>query len=236
MERLYDISEVCRELNVTSRTLRHWEEKGIAESTKTSFKNRRQYSEKQIDNIKKVVFLRSIGIPITDILEWQRSGENIKIFIEKRRSRLLSLIERKMSEYERLTDAYMSLCDGNDIFEKDKSFEVPDGEQLKIAKKCTEAFLCGDLSLCTTYFSNKMKDYMPLCVFERIREDTLRPLGAYMGDYTIEADRKNTNIVYARITYEKLGLCIKYVFSQNILHGLWFNYFGDKENQIEEAL
>jgi len=236
MERLYDISEVCRELNVTSRTLRHWEEKGIAESTKTSFKNRRQYSEKQIDNIKKVVFLRSIGIPITDILEWQRSGENIKVFIEKRRSRLLSFIERKMNEYERLTDAYMSLCDGADIFTLSDNCIIPDGEKLRIAKECTDAFLSGDLSGCIIFFSNKMKDYMPLGVFERIREDTLRPLGAYMGDYIIEADSKNTNVVYARITFEKLGLCIKYVFSQNILHGLWLNYFGDRDHQIEEVL
>jgi len=236
MERLYDITDVCRELNVTSRTLRHWEERGIIASTKTSFKKRRQYSEKQIDTIKKVVFLRSIGIPITDILEWQKTGVDIKAFIEERRGRLLSLIERKMHEYERLTDVYMSLCNGKDIFSLSDNCIIPEGEQLRIAKECTDAFLSGELYICASYFSEKMKNYMPISVFEKIREDTLRPLGEYLEKYTVEADNKNVNVVYARLYYEKLGLCIKYVFSQNILHGLWFNYFGDKENRMEEIL
>jgi len=141
MEILYDITAVCKKLGTTSRSLRHWEEKGIIESTKSPFSNRRQYSEAQVENIKKVIFLRSIGIPITDIQKWQMSGEDIKVFIEERRSRLLSFIERKVQEYERLTDAYMSLCDGNDIFKVKESGVIPNAEQLRIAGECTVSII-----------------------------------------------------------------------------------------------
>lgn len=236
MEKIYDITAVCKELGTTSRTLRHWEEKGIVESTKSPFSTRRHYTEAQIENIKKVVFLRSIGIPITDIQKWQISGEDIKVFVEERRSRLLGYIQRKMQEYEQLIDAYMSLCDGNDIFKVSERSAAPSAEQLRIAKECTDAFLSGELSRCFLYFSEKMKDYMPLSAFQKVREDTLRPLGEYLGNYTVEADRKNASIIIARLSYEKLGLYIKYVFSDNILHGLWFNYYGDKETQISEEL
>ncbi len=236
MEKLYDITAVCKELGTTSRTLRHWEEKGIVESTKSPFSNRRQYSEAQIESIKKVIFLRSIGIPITDIQKWQMSGEDIKVFIEERRSRLLSFIERKVQEYERLSDAYMSLCDGNDIFKVKESGVIPNAEQLRIAGECTVSIISGELAVCLSYFSQKMKDYMPLEVFRKVREDTMKPLGEFSGNYTLEADRKNANVVFARLNYEKLGLYIKYVFSGNVLHGLWFNYYGDSQTQLQEEL
>ena len=118
------------------------------------------------------------------------------MFIEERRSRLLSFIERKVQEYERLTDAYMSLCDGNDIFKVKESGVIPNAEQLRIAGECTVSIISGELAVCLSYFSQKMKDYMPLEVFRKVREDTLIPLGEYSGSYTLEADRKNANVVF----------------------------------------
>ena len=49
-EYIYDIADVCQKLNITSRTLRFYEEKGIIDSTKDGFSNRRKYTKQQIDN------------------------------------------------------------------------------------------------------------------------------------------------------------------------------------------
>ena len=41
----YDITQVCRILGTTSRTLRFYEEKGIITSTTNGLSSRRQYTE-----------------------------------------------------------------------------------------------------------------------------------------------------------------------------------------------
>ena len=57
---LYDITEVCKMLGTTSRTLRFYEEKGIIQSTTVGTSSRRQYTEEQISHIKNVggIFLK----------------------------------------------------------------------------------------------------------------------------------------------------------------------------------
>ncbi len=233
MEKIYDISAVCRELSVTSRTLRFWEEKGIIESTQNPFSSRRQYTDEQIEKIKKIKFLRSLGIAIPKILEWQRLGRDIRAIIDERRSEVLSVINRKTAEYEKLTNAFMALSDGGDIFSSEDE-ALPADEIMRFAKECTEAFLLGELSKCTELFSEKMKSYMPLSVFEKIRTDILSPLGSYTGECRMDGDRNNSNIVYAHLRFEKMELSVKYVFGKNCIHGLWFNYYGAESSAFNE--
>ena len=44
-EYLYDIADVCQKLNITSRTLRFYEEKGLIQSSRSDDSNRRKYTE-----------------------------------------------------------------------------------------------------------------------------------------------------------------------------------------------
>lgn len=234
MEKYYDITEVCKLISVTSRTLRFWEEKGIIESSQKPFSTRRQYTDEQVERIKKIAFLRSLGISISKILEWQQSGGDIRTIIDERRTEVLGVINRKTAEYEKLTNAFMAIADGEDIFIQDKKEAAPDGELCRIAKEITDAFLSEELSRCIVHFSEKMKDYMPLPVFERIRADILSPLGDYTGKSRFEKDKNNPNIVYAYLMFEKMELYIKYVFGKTALHGLWFNYYGAESSAFNE--
>ena len=236
MEKLYDITEVCKLISVTSRTLRFWEEKGIVESLQKPFSTRRQYTGEQVEGIKKVAFLRSLGISIPKILEWQRSGADIRAIIDERRSEVLSLINRKTREYEKLTGAFMTLSDGGDIFGSVENSVLPADEMLSIAKKCTDAFLSDELSVCMEFFSEKMRSYMPLPVFEKVRQDVLSHIGAYTGECSFEGDKNNPNIVYANLNFEKMELCVKYVFGKSCIHGLWFNYYGaDSSLMVDQS-
>ncbi|MBR4033904.1 MAG: MerR family transcriptional regulator, partial [Clostridia bacterium] len=61
---LYDITEVCKMLGTTSRTLRFYEEKGIIQSTTLGTSARRQYSEEQLSLIKNVLVLRTLGLSV----------------------------------------------------------------------------------------------------------------------------------------------------------------------------
>lgn len=234
MEKLYDITEVCKLLSVTSRTLRFWEEKGIIESSQKPFSTRRQYTYEQVEAIRKVAVLRSLGISIQKIAEWQRAGADIRAIIDERRSEVLSVINRKTREYEKLTGAYMALSDGGDIFGSAEELSMPADEILSIAKECTKAFLEGELSVCMEFFSEKMRSYMPLPVFEKVRKDILSPLGAYKGECRLDGDKNNSSIVYAHLNFEKMELLVKYVFGKSCIHGLWFNYYGEDASSINE--
>lgn len=73
-QKLLDINEVCKMLSTTSRTLRFYEQKGIISSTSVPFQPRRQYDAEQIEHIKKVLVLRSLGLPIAKIQKLQQGN------------------------------------------------------------------------------------------------------------------------------------------------------------------
>ena len=73
MKLCYDITEVCRLLGVTSRTLRFYESQGIIQSTVTPFSKRRMYTEAQLSEIRNVLLLRKLGLSVKSIGELQKN-------------------------------------------------------------------------------------------------------------------------------------------------------------------
>ena len=71
---LYDITDVCKSLGTTSRTLRFYEEKGIVTSTTNPPSLRRHYTQEQIARIKNVFTLRALGLSVKTIAELQSKG------------------------------------------------------------------------------------------------------------------------------------------------------------------
>lgn len=69
MERKIKIDELSNELNITSRTLRHWEDMGLFKSYRDLDSNWRLYDQKLIDRIKLIKTLRDIDIPIIKVKE-----------------------------------------------------------------------------------------------------------------------------------------------------------------------
>lgn len=51
----YDITAVCNDLGISSRTLRYYEEIGLIESTKSNCSKRRRYTKEQIEKIQYIV-------------------------------------------------------------------------------------------------------------------------------------------------------------------------------------
>ena len=68
--KLIDISEICEQFSISSRTLRFYEEEGIIESTRVEGSARRKYSLEQIARIREVLTLRAIGISVKEIREY----------------------------------------------------------------------------------------------------------------------------------------------------------------------
>lgn len=220
---LFDISEVCDMLSITSRTLRFYEQKGLIISTRR-FSNRRKYSAEQIDLIKKILVLRTLGLNVAQIKKIQTGDKDLKQAIIEHKSKIIATIVSKSKEIKLLDDALNTLEHDGNIFNanSDKNVLCIQNETIKYI---TDNFILGNYELIFGKFSEALQAYTPLPAFERIVADTLSPLGNFISVESISSDETESNVFYSCLKYEKLGLRIKFVMHENTVHGFWLTYY-----------
>ena len=227
MNDLLDITEICRLLGTTSRTLRYYEEKGIVQSTVAPFRTRRQYSPEQVAQIKQVLILRSLGLSVAKIREIQDGQGDLSSAIAEYKAELIASISAKAKEIRLLDEALHAIEAGGDIFDENEtdshSLEIS-SEILAIADECTDALVQREPERCYPHFTEHLCGYLPLSAFRLILDDTLKPLGRFEYRERMERDPDNPCIIYAFLRYQKLGLRIKYVFQSGQIGGIWLNY------------
>ena len=225
-ERIYDITEVCKILGTTSRTLRFYEEKGIISSTTQGISLRRQYTIKQFAQIRNVLVLRALGLSLKTICELQNDQKDLKSAVLSRRAEIYASIESRIREIDLLNDALISLDQGDDIFDiSDKKSVGIDINSDTIASICTDAIIYGDTETLFRYFSPRMIEYTPRSVYEKARSDTFLPLGSFVSKDRIECDPKYPHRIYSYVRFSNWGLKITFVLHGGIIEGLWLGYY-----------
>ena len=226
-KQMYDITEVCRMLGTTSRTLRFYEEKGIIQGTTIGTSARRQYTEEQLSLIKNVLVLRTLGLSVKSITELQTKGTDLKEAVLSKRAEIYASIESRVREINLLNDALSALESGKDIFAEDWQLSsAMNAEEKEIARICTDAILSGDTETLYEYLSSRLAEYMPRDVYRVVRKDTLAPLGDFVSIDKTVADDRFSNKLYCFIRYSKLGLKITYVFHDEKIDGFWLGYYN----------
>lgn len=223
--RLYDINAVCNMLGTTSRTLRFYEEKKIISSTKVFDSPRRQYTSEQIDHIRDVLVLRSLGLSVNDIRDLQKKNGDLRSVIELNKAKIYALIAEKVRTLNLLNEALLVIENGGDVFNASEKLSITPEKMKEIVRICTEAIVEGDEDTLYSFLSEKLQGYMPKEAFAKVREDTIKPLGAFVSIENQNVDNDYPNVIYQNVRYKNLGLSIKYVFCLNQIAGLWFNYF-----------
>ena len=219
---LYDITEVCKMLGTTSRTLRFYEEKGIIQSTTVGTSSRRQYTEDQLSTIKNVLVLRTLGLSVKAIAELQTKESDLKEAVLSKRAEIYASIESRIREINLLNEALSALESGKDIFTEGWQLSsAMNAEEKEIARICTDVILNGDANTLYEYLSPRLAEYMPRDVYHVVRKDTLAPLGNFVSIDKTVADDRFSNKLYCFIRYSKLGLKITYVFHGGKIDGLW---------------
>ena len=225
-KQIYDITEVCRMLGTTSRTLRFYEEKGIIQSTTVGTSSRRQYTEEQLSFIKNVLVLRTLGLSVKAIAELQNSGTDLKEAVLSKRAEIYASIESRVREINLLNEALSALESGKNIFTEDWQLSsAMNAEEKEIARLCTHAILNGDDNVLYEHLSPRLAQYMPKDVYSVVRKDTLEPLGDFVSIDKTVADDRLSNKLYCFVRYSKLGLKITYVFHGGKIDGLWLGYY-----------
>ena len=225
-KQMYDITEVCRMLGTTSRTLRFYEEKGIIQSTTVGTSSRRQYTEKQLSLVKNVLVLRTLGLSVKAIAELQNSGTDLKEAVLSKRAEIYASIESRVREINLLNEALSALESGKNIFNEDWQLSsAMNAEEKEIARLCTDAILNGDDNVLYEHLSPRLAQYMPKDVYCVVRKDTLAPLGDFVSIEKTVADDRFSNKLYCFVRYTKFGLKITYVFHGGKIDGLWLGYY-----------
>ena len=229
-KQIYDITEVCRMLGTTSRTLRFYEEKGIIQSTTVGISSRRQYTEEQVSLIKNVLVLRTLRLSVKAIAELQNSGTDLKEAVLSKRAEIYASIESRAREINLLNEALSALESGKNIFNEDWQLSsAMNAEEKEIARLCTDAILNGDDNVLYEHLSPRLAQYMPKDVYCVVRKDTLVPLGDFVSIEKTVADDRFSNKLYCFVRYTKLGLKITYVFHGGKIDGLWLGYYDTNE-------
>ena len=229
-KQMYDITEVCKMLGTTSRTLRFYEEKGIIQSTTVGTSARRQYSEEQLSLIKNVLVLRTLGLSVKAVAELQTKGADLKDAVLSKRAEIYASIDSRIREINLLNEALSALESGKDIFTEGWQLSsAMNAEEKEIARICTDAILSGYTDTLYEYLSSRLAEYMPRDVYRVVRKDTLAPLGDFVSIDKTVADERFSNKLYCFIRYSKLGLKITYVFHSGKIDGLWLGYYDMNE-------
>ncbi len=227
MKACYDITEVCRMLGMTSRTLRFYESKGIVTSTVTPFAKRRTYTEEQVAGIRNVLVLRKLGLSVKSIAELQQKQISMEQALSERRVQLYALMEEKHRELALLTQALTAVGAGNSPEELFRATaEKPDEKLFAIADTCAKAVATGDTEALYRHFGKQLKEYLPMSAYEAGRRDTLAPLGELTAIEEPVCNPTFPNIVYQTLRYGKYGVCVKMVFYGEKLEGIWLFYRG----------
>lgn len=226
-EQMYDITEVCKMLGTTSRTLRFYEEKGIIQSTTVGTSARRQYTEEQLSLIKNVLVLRTLGLSVKSITELQTKGADLKEAVLSKRAEIYASIESRVREINLLNEALSALESGKNIFSEDWQHPLTlNTNEKDIAKICTDAILNDDTNVLYEYMSPRLAEYMPKDIYHVVRKDTFAPLGNFVSIDKTVADERFPNRLYSFVRYSNLGLKITYVFHGGKIDGLWLGYYN----------
>lgn len=226
----FDITAVCNDLGISSRTLRYYEEIGLIESTKSNCSKRRRYTKDQIEKIRYVLSLRSIGLSIKAIQECLNGDKSIKDIVNLHRAQIEASIYDKVNEVHLLNVVIDSLDEGQELCAiNEHNGQAEGGSKIELTRECSMHIVTGELDRLYSYFSKRMKDYMPQEAFRKIWEDTISGLGDYIGlGETTKDDFTNDvyDIYYQVLIFEKMKMQLKFVYNDETIVGLWMNYIG----------
>lgn len=227
--KLTDISEICEQFNVSSRTLRFYEEEGIIESTRSIESARRKYTPEQINRIREVLTLRNIGISVKEIKDYLKGNLSLKEIVHLKKAEIIALIDSKMHVIEMLNQTLMAIDDEENIFDAKASHDTKylqkeTAMRMEIVQKCAQYIVQGAFGKLYPFFSKQLQAYMPEAAFRAVWQDGITGGGKLLKIGEAHVSDESSDVIFQSFIFEKLNLQVKFVFRNLVIHGLWTSY------------
>lgn len=221
------IADVCKQLNTTSRTIRYYEEIGLIETQRDNKTAPRKLNDKNVERLKKILFLRKIGLSLDEITILINNDSETSNIIFNKRAEFMAEIANLKNRIRLLEEVMTVAENGGDIYavQTKMPYSEKHNENCTKADALTTMLLERRFDELTAHFTKPMKERLPVNILTKVWDDTLQPCGEYIGKaYQINEG----NIVINYLQFERLGVSVKFVFNDGMLSGLWFDYFkGD---------
>ncbi|MCR5306293.1 MAG: MerR family transcriptional regulator [Oscillospiraceae bacterium] len=222
------ISEVCRKLGTTSRTIRYYEQLSLLRTVRESRSAPRRLDAENIEKLRKILFLRKIGLSLEEITEIVRDGTDAAELLRTKANVIyaeITVLRQRIRLLEKVTKAAEN---GDDIYsvELAQDFSAEDAVRARLAMKCIQCML-----------ERRFADMLPL-LDARIRhiftpetvsmawERFCRDSGAFRETGKQSAEG---NVITTLLHFEKISGVVKIAFEEERIAGIILEYWNGKE-------
>lgn len=227
MNELKTINEVCKMLNMTSLTIRYYEQCGLVKTIRESKTAPRRLDGENIERLRKIRFLRKLRLTLVEIAvaidSETKAAEMIYSKTAELKAEIRTLVERIGLIEEVLTVAEK----GGNIYSVERKLDHPpdDAEKLRIAAECANLLLERRFSELKSYLNSDMK-MLPPDFFEAAWNVHIKPCGKFIsvGEQSVDG-----NTVTNRFVFENLGVVVKTEVCGGIVAGMVLQYFKETE-------
>ncbi|MBO4523272.1 MAG: MerR family transcriptional regulator [Ruminococcus sp.] len=209
MEELKTINEVCKMLDMTSRTIRYYEQLRLITTVRENKTVPRRLDAENIGRLRKIRFLRKLGLTLDEISKIIDSDEQATEFITSKIAEMKAEINSMIVQVNLLREVVTVAEQGGDIYSVEKQLDQPpdEPEMFRIAAEVTKLIVERRFSELKPFLNNDL-NRMPPGFFEVGWDVHIESCGAFIsiGKQKIIADT-----VINRLHFEKqdVAICIE---------------------------
>ncbi len=225
------INDVCKMLDMTSRTIRYYEELGLIKTIRKSKTALRRLDAENIERLRKIRFLRKLGLGLDEVAEVIDDEKKATEMIIRKKAAMKAEINELILRANLLTEVIAAAEQGENIFATEQRLDLPPDheEMLRIAGECTKLVLERRFEELQSYLDEDMRQ-MPPGFFEVGWNVHIKPCGAFLsiGEQSIVADT-----VINRLHFEKQDIAILIEVHAGIVTGMLLKYCKEKDTKIK---
>ena len=222
------ISEVCKLLGTTSRTIRYYEQLGLIHSSRETPSAPRRLDAENIELLRRILFLRKIGLSLDEITVVLREKKDAAELIRSKSVAFSAEITALMERIKLLERVIEASENNGDIYALDlqKEAENLDTSHLKTADMIVGLLLSRRFAEITPYLQPEIREHLTPEIIEKAWDRFTQPCGAYVADL-----KRETEGIFVKcyLQFEKTVVMIVIPFSGEMLSGLLMKYWNEKE-------
>ena len=223
------ISEVCRKLGTTSRTIRYYEQLGLLRTVRESRSAPRRLDGENIEKLQKILFLRKIGLSLEEITEIVRNGTDAAELLRSKQNEIyaeITSLRQRIRLLERVTKAAEN---GDDIYSVElvKEFSAEDAVRAKIAMQCVQCMLEHRYADILPLLAEKVRPVLTPEMLAAGWERFCRDSGAFQETGKQFAEG---NVITTLLHFETISGIAKIAFEGDRIGGILLEYWNEKEH------
>ena len=222
------ISEVCKMLDTTSRTIRYYEQLGLIYSTRETPSAPRRLDAENIEQLRRILFLRKIGLSLDEIAIVCREKKDAAELIRSKSVVLSGQISALMERVKLLKRVIEAAEKNEDIYALDlqRESEKLDASHLRTAEIIVNLLLSRRFAEITPYLQPEVREHLTPELIENAWAKFMEMCGAYVA--VIKRETEGVIVKYY-LQFEKNGIMIVIPFDGEMPAGLLLKCWNEKE-------